>query len=84
VNLVQGLLGFMPMIIGNVLLFVMSLIAMLWLSPVLTLIASPSRRCCGSSRTAAGATCSGQLGRSARRGRGGQRRRGRHHRRTRG
>ncbi|GAA1669808.1 ABC transporter ATP-binding protein [Fodinicola feengrottensis] len=39
VTLVQGLLAFMPMIIGNLLMFVISLVAMLWLSPVLTLIA---------------------------------------------
>jgi ATP-binding cassette subfamily B protein len=39
VGLVQGLLAFLPMLTGNVLLFFISLIAMLWLSPVLTLVA---------------------------------------------
>ncbi|HTZ45107.1 MAG TPA: ABC transporter ATP-binding protein, partial [Jatrophihabitans sp.] len=39
VGLVQGLLAFLPAITGNVLLFVISLVAMLWLSPLLTLIA---------------------------------------------
>jgi ATP-binding cassette subfamily B protein len=39
VGLVQGLLSFVPMLTGNVLLFVISLVAMAWLSPVLTLVA---------------------------------------------
>jgi len=39
VGLVQGLLSFVPMLTGNVLLFVISLVAMLWLSPLLTLVA---------------------------------------------
>ena len=39
VGLVQGLLSFLPMLTGNVLLFVISLVAMLWLSPLLTLVA---------------------------------------------
>jgi len=39
VSLVQGLLAFVPAMTGNVLLFAMSLVAMLWLSPLLTLIA---------------------------------------------
>jgi ATP-binding cassette subfamily B protein len=39
VGLVQGLLSFVPMLTGNVLLFFISLVAMLWLSPVLTLVA---------------------------------------------
>ncbi len=40
VNLVQGLLSFLPIMIGNVLLFVLSLvIVMLILSPLLTLVA---------------------------------------------
>jgi len=39
VGLVQGLLAFLPALTGNVLLFVISLIAMLWLSPLLTLVA---------------------------------------------
>ncbi len=39
VTMVQGLLAFMPMVIGNVLLFVVALAAMFWLSPLLTLIA---------------------------------------------
>ena len=39
VGLVQGLLAFFPAITGNALLFVISLIAMLWLSPLLTLVA---------------------------------------------
>ena len=39
VGLVQGLLAFFPALTGNFLLFVISLIAMAWLSPVLTLVA---------------------------------------------
>ncbi|MGI8665868.1 MAG: ABC transporter ATP-binding protein, partial [Jatrophihabitans sp.] len=39
VGLVQGLLSFLPALTGNVLLFVISLVAMLWLSPLLTLVA---------------------------------------------
>lgn len=39
VGLVQGLLAFLPALTGNVLLFVISLVAMLWLSPILTLVA---------------------------------------------
>src|SRR6185437_742353 len=40
VGLVQGLLSFLPILTGNVLLFVISLVAMLWLSPLLTLVAA--------------------------------------------
>jgi ATP-binding cassette, subfamily B, bacterial len=39
VGLVQGLLSFLPIVTGNVLLFFLSLIAMVWLSPLLTLVA---------------------------------------------
>ncbi len=39
ITLVQGLLSFLPMVTGNVLLFVISLIIMLVLSPLLTLVA---------------------------------------------
>ena len=39
ITLVQGLLSFLPMVVGNVLLFVLSLIVMLFLSPLLTLVA---------------------------------------------
>jgi ATP-binding cassette, subfamily B, bacterial len=39
VGLVQGLLAFVPALTGNALLFVISLVAMLWLSPLLTLVA---------------------------------------------
>jgi len=39
VGLVQGLLAFLPSLTGNFLLFIISLVAMLWLSPVLTLVA---------------------------------------------
>ena len=39
VGLVQGLLSFLPLLTGNVLLFAISLVAMLWLSPLLTLVA---------------------------------------------
>ena len=39
IGLVQGLLSFLPLLTGNVLLFVISLVAMVWLSPVLTLVA---------------------------------------------
>jgi len=38
VGLVQGLLSFLPILSGNVLLFVISLVAMVWLSPLLTLV----------------------------------------------
>ncbi|MDZ4826402.1 MAG: ABC transporter ATP-binding protein [Actinomycetota bacterium] len=38
VQLVQGLLQFMPIGVGNVLMFVVSLAAMLWLSPLLTVV----------------------------------------------
>ena len=38
VGLVQGLLSFVPMLTGNALLFLISLVAMIWLSPVLTLV----------------------------------------------
>ncbi len=40
VGLVQGLLAFLPALTGNVLFFVISLVAMLWLSPLLTLVAA--------------------------------------------
>ncbi|MEU8354031.1 ABC transporter ATP-binding protein, partial [Streptomyces sp. NPDC048845] len=38
-QLIQGLLFMLPMMIGNVLLFVISLAVMVWLSPLLTLVA---------------------------------------------
>jgi ATP-binding cassette subfamily B protein len=38
-QMIQGLLSMMPMMIGNVLLFVLSIVVMLFLSPLLTLIA---------------------------------------------
>jgi ATP-binding cassette subfamily B protein len=38
-NMVQGLLSMVPMLLGNVLLFVLSVIVMAFLSPLLTLIA---------------------------------------------
>ncbi len=38
VNILQGLLGFMPIVMGNALLFVIALSIMLWLSPLLTLV----------------------------------------------
>lgn len=38
-QLVQGLLGWLPMLTGNLLMFVLSLIVMLTLSPLLTLVA---------------------------------------------
>jgi ATP-binding cassette subfamily B protein len=37
-NMIQSLLSMMPMLIGNVLLFVLSLAVMFWLSPLLALI----------------------------------------------
>ena len=40
VALVQGLLSFLPILTGNVLLFAVSLVVMLWLSPLLTLVAA--------------------------------------------
>jgi ATP-binding cassette subfamily B protein len=39
ITMVQGLLGLSPLLIGNLLLFVLSLIVMLTLSPLLTLVA---------------------------------------------
>ena len=39
VNMVQGLLGMMPMLLGNILLFVLSVTVMAVLSPLLTLVA---------------------------------------------
>ncbi|MEV6652433.1 ABC transporter ATP-binding protein [Streptomyces sp. NPDC051219] len=38
-QLIQGLLFMLPMTIGNILLFVISLVIMTWLSPLLTLVA---------------------------------------------
>ncbi|MGW2182350.1 ABC transporter ATP-binding protein [Streptomyces sp. NPDC001732] len=38
-QLIQGLLFMLPMTIGNILLFLMSLVIMAWLSPLLTLVA---------------------------------------------
>ena len=38
-NMIQGLLSMVPMLLGNVLLFVLSIIVMAFLSPLLTLIA---------------------------------------------
>ena len=35
-NMIQGLLSMMPMLLGNVLLFVLSLVIMAFLSPLLT------------------------------------------------
>jgi ATP-binding cassette subfamily B protein len=39
ITLVQGLLSFLPMVTGNLLLFILSVIIMLFLSPLLTLVA---------------------------------------------
>ena len=39
VNMIQGLLAMIPFLLGNILLFFLSLIAMAWLSPLLTLVA---------------------------------------------
>lgn len=39
ITMVQGLLGMMPIMLGNILLFAVSLVVMLFLSPVLTIIA---------------------------------------------
>ncbi len=39
VNLVQGLLAFMPLVLANVLFLAVALVAMFWLSPTLTLVA---------------------------------------------
>ncbi|MCK9897038.1 ABC transporter ATP-binding protein [Frankia sp. AgB32] len=39
VTVIQGLLSYLPMVSGNLVLFIVSLVAMAWLSPVLTLIA---------------------------------------------
>ncbi len=39
INMVQGLLSMLPMLLGNVLLFVFALVIMVFLSPVLTIVA---------------------------------------------
>ena len=39
VNLVQGLLAFLPLVLANVLFLAVALVAMFWLSPLLTLVA---------------------------------------------
>ena len=39
VGLIQGILSFLPIVIGNFLLFVVSLVVMVFLSPLLTLVA---------------------------------------------
>ncbi len=39
VNMVQGLLGMTPMLLGNVLLFLLSIVVMAFLSPLLTIVA---------------------------------------------
>jgi ATP-binding cassette subfamily B protein len=39
ITMVQGLLGMTPILVGNLLLFLLSLVAMLYLSPLLTVIA---------------------------------------------
>ncbi len=39
VNMIQGLLAMVPFLLGNILLFFLSLVAMAWLSPLLTVIA---------------------------------------------
>jgi len=39
INMVQGLLGMVPMLLGNALLFVLSIVIMTALSPLLTLVA---------------------------------------------
>jgi ATP-binding cassette subfamily B protein len=39
ITMVQGLLGMMPIMVGNLLLFVLSIVVMLTLSPLLTLVA---------------------------------------------
>ncbi|MET1001849.1 MAG: ABC transporter ATP-binding protein, partial [Acidimicrobiia bacterium] len=38
IQLIQGFLQFLPIGVGNVLMFVVSIVAMLWLSPLLTLV----------------------------------------------
>ncbi|MDH4077539.1 MAG: ABC transporter transmembrane domain-containing protein, partial [Acidimicrobiia bacterium] len=37
-GLIQGLLSFLPILLGNVVLIVLSLVAMVWLSPLLSLV----------------------------------------------
>src|SRR5215213_2566975 len=39
IGLIQGILSFLPIVIGNLLLFVVSLVVMLFLSPLLTVVA---------------------------------------------
>ena len=83
VALIQGFLQFLPIGVANVLLFIVSLVAMLMLSPLLTLVdARASRRCCSSPRCAAHVGVPGELGRAAEGRRRRQRRRGRRHRRA--
>lgn len=56
-QLIQGLLFMLPMTIGNVLLFLISLVIMAWLSLPLTLVALAVAPACGSSPAAAAPGC---------------------------
>ena len=47
INMTQGLLSMVPMLLGNILLFVLSLVVMVILSPTLTSSPSSSARHCG-------------------------------------
>ena len=69
---VPGLLNFLPLMIGNVLMMLMSLVVMFWLSPLLACVgAGRSRRRCSSSPTGCGVRVfPATLGRPAARGRG--------------
>ena len=85
ITMVQGLLSMMPIMIGNLLLFVLSLIVMVVLSPLLTLVAlavGPGLLWISIARPQAAVP--GHLGRAAAGGRGRRRRRRRGHRRPRG
>ena len=61
-NMVQGILSMVPITLGNLVLFVLSIGIMVVLSPVLTLVTVRSRPRCGSSRSRRGASCSRRAG----------------------
>ena len=81
VGLLQGLLAFLPIMSGNVLLLVLSIVIMFVLSPLLALVVAGVVPALASDRLPhAGADLPRQLGRPAARGRGRGRRRGGRHR----
>ena len=62
INMIQSLLSLLPIALGSVLLFVVSIVIMLFLSPLLTVVALAVARPCGSSRCGRGASCSRPAG----------------------